>query len=66
MLCSGGGIVAAYAFLAKDAPRYIPGYSLCIAFTCLAILTSVLYYTAITWANTKHRTHGEAKRGLIA
>ncbi len=38
-----GGIIAVWAFLKKDAPRYIPGYSICISFACLTALTSTMY-----------------------
>ena len=54
----GGGIVAAYAFLTKDAPKYLPGYGLCITFTCLAIFMSVLYCVAIALTNAKRQSSG--------
>ncbi|KAH8077733.1 MFS general substrate transporter [Cristinia sonorae] len=41
-----GGIVAAYAFLAEDAPRYFKGYGLCIAFMCFSGLSSCAYLIA--------------------
>lgn len=44
----GGGIIAAYAFLAKDAPKYLPGYGLCIGFTGVAILASIAYYVGVS------------------
>ncbi|THH00402.1 hypothetical protein EW026_g2123 [Hermanssonia centrifuga] len=43
-----GGIIASYAFLAKDAPKYLPGYSICISFACLSGLACCLYFLAIT------------------
>ena len=38
-----GGIVATFAFLAKEAPRYHTGYSIVMAFTCLGALAALLY-----------------------
>ncbi|KAF9738822.1 hypothetical protein PMIN06_004526 [Paraphaeosphaeria minitans] len=46
-----GGIIAVYAFLAKDAPKYIPGYSICIAFVSLSALSCTLYFFMCQWAN---------------
>ncbi|PVH94135.1 MFS general substrate transporter [Periconia macrospinosa] len=46
-----GGIIAVYAFLKKDAPRYIPGYSISIAFVCLSALSCVLYFVMCMWQN---------------
>jgi len=48
-----GGIVAAYAFLAKDAPRYITGYSLCVAFTCLSAVSCCVYFFACLRENRR-------------
>lgn len=38
-----GGIVAVFAFLAKDEPKYIPGFSICIAFAILSIVACIVY-----------------------
>jgi len=46
-----GGIIAVFAFLQKDAPKYITGYSICIAFICLSALTSVMYFFACASQN---------------
>ncbi|KAF2652469.1 MFS general substrate transporter [Lophiostoma macrostomum CBS 122681] len=46
-----GGIIAVYAFLKKDAPKYTPGYSICIAFVCLSALSCLLYFVMCTWQN---------------
>jgi hypothetical protein len=46
-----GGIIAVYAFLDKDAPKYIPGYSICIAFVTLSALSCLLYFFMCQWAN---------------
>ncbi|KAL9097201.1 MAG: hypothetical protein Q9165_000628 [Trypethelium subeluteriae] len=46
-----GGIIAVYSFLAKDAPRYIPGYSICLAFVCLSMISCVIYLIGVMYAN---------------
>jgi sugar phosphate permease len=46
-----GGIIAVFAFLKKDAPRYIPGYSISIAFVCLAALSCCVYFVMCSWQN---------------
>lgn len=46
-----GGIIAVFAFLKKDAPKYIPGYSICIAFVCLSALSCTTYFFLCAWAN---------------
>ncbi|KAF2266645.1 MFS general substrate transporter [Lojkania enalia] len=48
-----GGIIAVYTFLKKDAPRYIPGYSICIAFVCLSALSCLTYFIMCGLANKK-------------
>ncbi len=46
-----GGIVAVFTFLAKDAPRYIPGYSTSIAFLALALVGATIYFLGVSWEN---------------
>ncbi|KAF1988039.1 MFS general substrate transporter [Aulographum hederae CBS 113979] len=58
-----GGIIAVYAFLAKDAPRFVPGYSICIAFACLSVLSCVLY-GALCWRQNKERDRAVSDLGL--
>ena len=48
-----GGIIATYSFLTKDAPKYTLGYSICIAFISLTIVSSTAYFTALTFENAK-------------
>jgi len=48
-----GGIIATYAFLQSDAPFYHIGYSICISFICLTIVSCCIYAAAITWENRK-------------
>ena len=40
-----------FAFLAKDAPKYIPGYSICIAFIALSLLANTVYFLGLSWEN---------------
>ena len=46
-----GGIIAVYAFLSKDAPKYITGYSICLSFCCLSILACTAYFFACLFQN---------------
>ena len=48
-----GGIIAVFAFLKKDAPKYITGYAICIAFTCVSIISCTVYGIACASANRK-------------
>ncbi|KAF2100640.1 MFS general substrate transporter [Rhizodiscina lignyota] len=50
-----GGIIAVYAFLKKDAPKYVPGYSIGIAFCCMSLLTSALYFAMCAYQNRKRQ-----------
>ncbi|KAI0807684.1 MFS general substrate transporter [Fomes fomentarius] len=50
---SNGAIIAAFAFLAKDAPNYIPGYSVAIAFILVALISSTIYYLGLSWENAR-------------
>ena len=48
-----GGIIAVYAFLEKDKPKFIPGYSISIAFTILSIISCVAYGASCVMENRK-------------
>lgn len=48
-----GGIIATFSFLSKDAPKYIPGYSICIAFIAFSFLSCVAYFASVTWENRR-------------
>lgn len=43
-----GGIIAVYSFIAKDAPRFVPGYSISLAFLILSVMLTGLY-TILCW-----------------
>lgn len=46
-----GGIVATFAFLAKDAPEYRTGYALLLGFFCLGAVSAAAYFAAVWWGN---------------
>ena len=54
-----GGIVAAYSFLAQDAPKYRTGFSICLSFVCLSMFSCGLYFLHITWLNRQRDRGGE-------
>lgn len=60
-----GGIIAVFAFLTKDAPKYIPGYSICIAFVCLSALSCCAYLAMCMWQN-RARSKSVRNVGLTA
>ncbi|GBE86124.1 hypothetical protein SCP_0900010 [Sparassis crispa] len=55
-----GGIIAVYAFVAKDAPRYTKGYSICLAFICVSLIANCVYLFAVVHENHR-RDAGQAK-----
>ena len=57
-----GGIIAVYAFISSDAPRYIPGYSISIAFLILSVILSVIY-AALCYRENAIRAKKRAERG---
>jgi hypothetical protein len=48
-----GGIIASFSFTDAAKPRYIPGYSICIAFTILSMLSVVAYAAACVLQNRR-------------
>lgn len=48
-----GGIIAVFAFVQKDAPRFTTGYSIGIAFACISALSCALYLVACIGQNRK-------------
>jgi len=58
-----GGIIATYAFLAKDAPKYKPGYSICIGFACLSAAACCIYAVAVL-AENRSRDKAATDLGL--
>jgi len=58
-----GGIIAVWAFLAKDAPKYITGYSICLAFTVISIIACIVYGVGC-WAANRRRDRTPVDIGL--
>lgn len=58
-----GGIIATYAFLAKDSPEFTPGYSICIAFVGLSAVSCCLYAAAVM-AQNRRRERSVTDLGL--
>ncbi|KAF8537512.1 major facilitator superfamily domain-containing protein [Trichophaea hybrida] len=56
-----GGIIATFLFLAEDAPYYVTGYSVCIAFAALTMVASTAYMLGIRWENRER----DAGRGGV-
>ncbi|KAF6220929.1 hypothetical protein HO133_002609 [Letharia lupina] len=50
-----GGFVATFCFLAKDAPFYHVGYSICMGATCIGALAVVLYAGLVILENNAAR-----------
>ncbi|KAI0748583.1 MFS general substrate transporter [Daedaleopsis nitida] len=51
-----GGIIAAFSFVAKDAPRFTPGYSVCIASLSVALVSSTVYFVGVSRENRRRDT----------
>jgi len=58
-----GGIIAVWAFLKKDAPNYVTGYSICISFVCLSLLSCTVY-VVLCYLQNKKRDRSVTDRGL--
>lgn len=48
-----GGIIAVYAFLKKDAPLFLPGHRICLAFCCISLAACAIYGGLCFLANKK-------------
>ncbi|KAI0786405.1 major facilitator protein [Abortiporus biennis] len=59
-----GGIVSSFSFLAKDAPRYTKGYSICTGAMVLSIIMATVYLISVMVENGKRnkRTNSEDGR----
>lgn len=57
-----GGIVATFCFLAKDAPFYHLGYSICMGVVCVGVLAAVLYAGLVILENSGVRQQDEKER----
>ena len=59
-----GGIIASFAFQKDDAPEFIPGYSISIAFTILSIIACIIYGAACYMQNKKRDRETGNEHGL--
>ena len=48
-----GGAIATFTFLAKDAPNYVQGYSICLGFIGFCAACCTLYFFALVAENRK-------------
>jgi MFS family permease len=58
-----GGIIAVFAFLAKDAPKYTTGYSICVAFAILSMISCIVYLI-MCWTQNRNRDRAVTDSGL--
>jgi hypothetical protein len=58
-----GGIIATYAFLLQDGPFFRKGFSISIAFVCLAALSCVAYFVSVFIQN-RNRDRSSKNIGL--
>lgn len=58
-----GGIIATFAFLDKDRPRFKPGFSICISFVCLSAASCVVYFLAIWMENRRRDAEAASGKG---
>ena len=42
-----------FAFLAKDAPKYLSGYRICIGFISLSVFANLVYFVGVSWENRR-------------
>jgi len=64
-VCFGniGGIIAVFAFLKKDSPKYVTGYSICLAFVSLSLLSCITYFVTCA-AQNRSRDRAVTDRNL--
>lgn len=55
-----------YAFLAEDGPKFVTGYSICIAFTILSMIATTLYAIGCWHANRQRDARRGEDHGLTA
>ena len=54
--------MATFCFLAKDAPFYHLGYSICMGVVCVGVLAAVLYAGLVILENSGVRQQDEKER----
>lgn len=58
-----GGIIAVFAFLKEDGPKFVTGYGICLGFTALSIISCGIYGLGCLLANRGRENEG-VERGL--
>lgn len=56
-----GGVVATFAFVATDAPRYTKGYNVCLAVTAVGLVAAILYGLLVWRQNKQLKNSSEQK-----
>ncbi|ESZ92196.1 putative Uncharacterized transporter [Sclerotinia borealis F-4128] len=59
-----GGIIATYAFLAKDSPEFKSGYAICLGFLCLSAVSCAAYVLVVGWENRRRDKRMGAGAGV--
>ncbi|KAH7324949.1 major facilitator superfamily domain-containing protein [Stachybotrys elegans] len=59
-----GGIIATFAFQTFDAPFFRTGYSICLSFSALSILSCIIYFFACKKANLERDRHAGDDQAL--
>ena len=59
-----GGIISSFAFLPDDGPKFVTGYSICIAFAILSIVASTVYGVGCVAANKSRERNANQDHGL--
>ncbi len=58
-----GGIIATFAFVATDAPKFVTGYSICFGFAAISILSCCIYGYGC-WSENRKREKTPVDVGL--
>lgn len=53
-----GGIIASFIFPNNEAPRYVKGLSIGIAFVCFSIVMNILYFGLVYYRNKQKQSEG--------
>lgn len=59
-----GGIIASFAFVKTDGPRYIRGYSICYGFSVLTMVSCVVYASACYLRNKRREAAAGNEQGF--
>lgn len=56
-----GGIVSSFIYPKEDAPRYIKGHAVCLAYCVIVIVTAIIMWVYGVWANKKKAERNAAR-----